>query len=155
MFFGALLMLLVYTYSLIAIKVYLQSQKIDEINRQMIESGFYQQKTDERMVLDYKKKIDDYNSILGNHKISSNIFDFIEKNTLPKIWFSNFDLSQPANSINLSGEADDMETLGRQIQVFEKKQDFVKKIKVFSSQIEPTGKVRFTLNISLDPAIFN
>ena len=110
----------------------------------------------EKKVLDYKKKIDDFSVIVRNHSISSNIFSFLEESILPDVWFSNFDMSQSNNRIQLAGESKDMKTFSRQIQVFEKSQDYVKdiNISVLDSQVNEEGRVRFVLSFSLDPKIF-
>ncbi len=150
----ALLIILIFSYFIITLKVNLQTQKINDIDKRTVTDGIYQQKINEKKVLDYKKKIDGFSLIFSNHKISSDIFNLIEENTLPKIWFSNFDMSQSTNKIKLSGEAEDMETLGRQVQVFEKNKDYIKSTNILDSQVEPSGKIRFTLSLSLDPSIF-
>ena len=154
-FFCALLIILVFIYFIMTLKIYIQTQKIDNIDKKAVTDGMYQQKIDEKKIIDYKKKIDDFSSIVSNRRISSNIFNLIEENTLPKIWFSDFDMLQSANEIKLLGESEDMETLGRQLQVFEKNKDYIKSTNILDSQIEPSGKIRFTLKLSLEPKIFS
>lgn len=153
-FFCALLVVLIFSYYILSLKVYFQNQRVNDLNNRMAVYGLSQQKMDEKKVLDYKKKIDDFSLIISNHKISSNMFSFIEKNTLPDVWFSDFDMSQSSNEIKLSGEAKNMETLSRQIQVFERNQDYVKNINILNFQTEPSGKINFILNFSLNPKIF-
>ncbi len=144
----------VFCYFILLFKVHLQTQNITEIQNRIANSSQDQQKMYQTKFSDYKKKIDDFSALINNHKISSGIFVFIEGKTLPNVWFSNFDMSQSINGIKLSGEADTMETVGRQIQLFEQDQ-YVKHIDIVSSEVEPTGKVKFLLNLSLDPAVFN
>ena len=71
------------------------------------------------------------------------------------IWFSSFNMQGTTNEMKLSGEAKDMETLSRQVEIFEKKQDHIKKIGILDSQINSSGKVVFIIDITLDPKIFN
>ena len=44
-----------------------------------------EQKEYEKEVFDYKKQIDNFAAIMGNHKIASNVFVFIEQTTLALI----------------------------------------------------------------------
>lgn len=154
-FFCALFTILVFLYALTMIKVYLQNQKINEINKQMVNSDIYHQKIDERKIIDYKKKIDAFSSMVGSHRISSNVFNLIEEKTLPKIWFSNFDMLGSVNKVILSGEAQDIETLSRQVQIFEEDRDHIKNAYILDYQIEPSGKIRFIISLSLHSNIFN
>ena len=150
----ALLTIIVFTYFIIMYKVYLQNKEMSELGAKIAAYSANQEKIYEKKVLDYKKKIDDYSKIINNHKISSNVFSFIEERTLPNVWFSEFDMSQGTNEIKLSGETENMETFGRQIQVFEKSQDYIKSIDVLDSQVGASEKIKFILSLSLNPKIF-
>ena len=119
----------------------------------MVGYSLYQQRIDENSIIDYKKKIDDFSLIIKNHKVSSNVFNFIEENTMSNVWFSNFDMSQSTYEIKLSGEAENIETLSDQIQTFENNKDNVKNINVLNSRVDANGKIRFLLSISLNPEI--
>lgn len=149
-----LLIVTIFCYCIFAFKVYLQSQKINELDKKLAVYGTDQQKESEKKVLDYKKKIDDFTTIINSHKISLNVFSFIEEKTLPDIWFSSINVSEVKDEINLSGESKNMETLSRQIKTFEESKDYIKDINVLNSQVEQQGKIIFTLNLSLNPNIF-
>jgi len=149
----ALLMALVFSYALFSFKAYLQSQTINEVDQKISVLGSEKNKMEEQKLLDYKRKISDYELVFGNHKISSNLLRFIEEKTLSNIWFASFSMSQSANDVKLSGEAENMETLSRQIEVFEKG-DYVKDISILNSEVQSSGKVKFVLNFDLDSKIF-
>ena len=102
----------------------------------------------------YKQKIDDFASIINSHKISSNVFSFIEEKTLPNVWFSSFNMAQGTNEMRVSGEAESLATLSRQVNFFEGSQDYIKGISVLSSQVDETGRVKFLINLLLNPKIF-
>ena len=150
----ALLTIVVFTYFIIMFKVSIQNKEIIGLGNKITNYGVGQEKAYEKKVLDYKKKIDDYSVIINRRKISLNLFSFIEEKTLSNVWFSNFSMLQSTNQIKLSGEAEDMEILGRQIQAFERSQDYIKNIDVLYSTVEPSGKIKFTLNLSLNPKVF-
>ena len=151
----AILIVIIFGYLALEVKVYIQNQGIDEINKRMVGYSLYQQRIDENSIIDYKKKIDDFSLIIKNHKVSSNVFNFIEENTMSNVWFYNFDMSQSTYEIKLSGEAENIETLSDQIQTFENNKDNVKNINVLNSRVDANGKIRFLLSISLNPEIYS
>lgn len=153
-FVVTLLIVVVFSFGIFVLKIYLQNQKISEVDKMMALYGTREQKMAEKEVFDYKKKIDDFTAIIASRKISLNVLTFIEEKTLPNVWFSDFDMSGSINRIRLSGESENMETFGRQVQVFEKSHDYIKEIIVLDSQLDSTGKIKFAISFSLDPKIF-
>lgn len=151
----ALVIVTVFCYVIFSFKVYLQNQQIDDINQKILSSTSGKNKLDEQRVTTYKKKLDDFASIINNHRISLNIFDFIESKTLPDVWFSGFNVAEAAGTINFSGTAKNMEALSAQMKVFETSRDAITNIGLLSSQSAADGKVTFTLSISFNPSIFN
>ncbi len=152
--FFAVLITIIASYLMFEYKGYLLRAKIKEVDAKIALYGTEGQKDQEKEVFDYKKRIDNFAELMSNHKIASNVFTFIEQNTLPNVWFSVFNMSQTTSEIRLSGEAENMETLSRQGEVFEKNKDYVKSITVLSSQTQASGKVKFILTASLNPNIF-
>ncbi len=142
-------------YAIFAFKAYVYNKKISELNDKIASYSTPDEKSAEQKVSDYKKKIDDFATIIGNHKISSNIFSFIETTTLPNVWFSSFTLSESDNEIRMVGEAENMEALSKQFNVFESSKDYVQNISVLNSQSSQSGRISFILNVSLNPKIFS
>lgn len=145
---------IVFSYFVFTFKVYFETQKINEIDSRIFDFNSEQQRLSEKKVLDYEKKIDDYSFIIKNHRIFSNVFDFIEEKTLPNVWFSSFDMSSSANEIKLLGESENAETLVLQVAAFEGSKDYVKDISVLNSEVQSSGRVRFNLSFHLNPQIF-
>ena len=152
--FFALLILAIFSYGVFWVKAYMESQQIAAIDKKIAVYGSSTQKDHEKEVFDYKKKIDDFAALLASHKMSSNIFTFIESTAQPNVWFSGFTMSESTNEIRLAGEAQDMATLSKQFAVFENSKQQVNDITVLNSQVAPSGRVDFVLNISLNPDIF-
>lgn len=155
-FYGVLAAFLavIFYYGVLAFKVYFYQKKIAELDDKIAAYSTPEEKAHEKRALEYKKKIDDFGAIMDSHKISSNIFAFLEKNTLPNVWFSNFSMAGTSNEIRVSGEAEDMETISRQFKVLETNKEYVKHISVLNSQQGSLGKVSFLLTIALEPKIF-
>ena len=137
----------IFCYGILSLKVYLAKEQMAELDARILTHTTEQEKVYQDKFTDYKKKINDFSTIIKDHKISSGIFVFIEEKTLPNVWFSNFDLSSSVSEIRLSGEAENLETVSRQIQLFEQDK-YVKSIDVLHSEVQPTGKVGFLLTLS-------
>ncbi|MSU60540.1 MAG: hypothetical protein EXS52_01330 [Candidatus Staskawiczbacteria bacterium] len=153
--FLAVLITIAASYLIFEYKSHLLREKIKEVDAKIAVYGTEEQKDHEKEVFGYRKNIDNFATLLSNHKIASNVFVFIEQHTLANVWFSSFDMSEITNEIRLSGEAENMEALSRQGELFEKNEEFVKTISVLNSQSQASGRVKFILNISLDSKIFN
>ncbi len=151
----AMLLMTVTCYGVFAFKAYVYDKKISELDDKIASYSTPEEKAAEKEVLDYKKKIDDFASVIASHKISSNIFGFIETATLPNVWFSSFTMSENDNEIRMVGEAENMEALSRQFNVLESNKEYVKDISVLNSQVSQSGRISFVLNVSLNPKIFS
>ena|SRR3989344_8901215 len=141
-------------YCIFAIKIYFLSRGIAQMDGKIAVYGTEQQKAAEQQALDYKKKIDDFTVILGSHKLSSNLFAFVEKNTLPEVWFSDFGMSTEINELRIFGEADTALTVSRQVRQFEGHSDYIRNISVLNSQVAKSGKVTFVLNMYVTAKMF-
>jgi hypothetical protein len=114
-----------------------------------------QQKDYENFVIAYQKKINDFNNLFKNHEFVSNVFAFMQTQTMPDIWFKQFNLDEKTSTVQLSGEAENMDVFSRQVAVFEQNK-YVKSLGNLSSSIGTTSsKIEFNLNLTLDQSIFS
>lgn len=150
----SLLISTVLCYLIFVFKIYLQKKEVKNLDAATETVGTDIQKDHEKIVFNYQKKINDYGFLVTDHKFISNIFSFLEKDTLPNVWFSKFSATAKQNKVDLSGEADNMDALSRQVATFEKN-EFVKKVSLLGSNIGDLGKVNFNLGLLLDQKIFN
>ena len=104
--------------------------------------------------MSYQKKINDFNGLLNNHEFTSNVLAFMQAQTLPNIWFKQFNLDEKNSTIQLSGEADSMDAFSRQVVVFEGNK-YVKSLGNISSSMGASSKVEFSINLTLDQSIFS
>ena len=116
--------------------------------------GTNQQKEHEKEVVDYQKKIGDFTGLLNGNEFASNVFVFLQAQTMPNIWFKQFTLDAKNNAVQLSGESDDMDGFSRQVAVFEKNK-YVKNIGTLNSSPGDLARVEFNLNLTLDQNIFS
>lgn len=156
-FYFAIIILLfvVIVYSIFSIKIVYQRGKIQSIEENIAKTGTPEQKETERKVFEYQKKINNFSTLFAVHKISSNVFRFIEQSTFSNVWFSSFNLNPEEFQIKLAGETEDVLVLARQISFLEK-EEFIKDVKLsgLSLELDEEGGVKFSLVLSLDPQIF-
>lgn len=107
----------------------------------------------EAEILNYQKKIKSFSQLKEQHLKNSKIFNFIQKNCHPRVWFSQFNLSPRNALITLSGTADTFETVGQQILIF-KEDPIVENIEMQKISIAEKGGVNFSLSFFLNPEIF-
>src|SRR3989338_6498152 len=145
----------VLSYLVFNFKVQLQQKQIQTAENMSIALGTVDNRAYSKKFLNYKKQIDDFTAIISDHKITSNVFNFIEENTLPDIWFSSFNMQESSGELKLSGEVSDLGQLSQQIAVFEKSTNYVSTVSVVDSQENNNGRGSFALDLVLKPEIFN
>lgn len=134
------------------------SQKKAEETFKNLKTTLEEEKTLQRIVLETevlnaKKKINGFSQLLDKHISTSNIFSLLEKKSLPKIWFTNFNFDFKDYSVIISGETDSFYTLGQQLLIL-KKEKLIEKIGLSGVSISQEGNILFTFNLSLSPETF-
>ncbi len=119
--------------------------------------GTNQQKEYEQIVIGYQKKIGDFAGLLKSHEFASNVFAFMEKQTMPNIWFKQFGLDEKNNGVQLSGEADSMDAFSRQVTVLESESNkkYIKNIGNLNTSLGDSARIQFSMDIMLDQSIFD
>jgi len=152
-FSASLLVSMILCYIVFSIKISSQKSNLNELDIQIQEIGTKAQKDKEDQVFSIQKKVQDYSKLINEHRLTSNAFGFIEKETLPKVWFSRISLSDSDGAILLFGETENLEALSRQISHFESN-EYVKSVDVLSSSVGSAGRVNFNLNMKLESLLF-
>jgi hypothetical protein len=78
----------------------------------------------------------------------------MEKETLPNIWFRQFDLDEKNRQVQLSGESEDMEAFSRQLANLENN-EYVKSVGSLNSALGEFAKTEFNFSLALDSKIFS
>ncbi len=141
-------------YAIFIIKNLIQKKQIEIITANLLTVGTQEQKSQEEQVLLYKQKIGSFTELIKNHEFVSNVFVFIEENTQPNVWFSQFSLDGKSAKVQLSCIAEDMDAVSRQISTFEKN-EYVKDLGSINSSLGDAGQANFNLNLSLNDTIFS
>ena len=70
-------------------------------------------------LVDFYSQLTNLKSILASHVFSSQIFDWLERNTEANVYFTKFNLAASRSQLTLGGVAKTMEDAAQQIAVFE------------------------------------
>ncbi len=144
----------VFCYIAFLVKNNLQEKEIQKISDNLENIGTGDQKNQEKQVLDYKSKIADFAELFENHEFASNVLAFMQRQTMPNIWFKQFSLDKKGNGVKLSGESDNMDAFSRQISSFEDN-EYVNSVSSLSSSIGVSSRIDFSINLGLDEKIFS
>jgi len=150
----SLLIATVFCYLIFFTKNNLQREDIKKETAALQTVGTDQQKGYEKEVISYQNKINDFTQLFKNHEFASNVFAFMQAQTMPNIWFKQFGLDEKSSGVQLSGESDDMDAFSRQVATFEKNK-YVKDIATLNSSLGQSAKIEFNMNLVLDQSIFN
>lgn len=146
----ALLLLISYFYFDFRIKK--TSQELEEKTKQILPLEQAVKKEEQEIILT-KNKIDDFSSLLSSHKKILNFFSFLERVSLPNVWFFDFNLNSREKTIFLSGQTDDFLSLEHQIAAL-KQEPLLEKVRTSEVLINDEGKVNFTFSLTFNSEIF-
>jgi uncharacterized membrane protein YvbJ len=107
----------------------------------------------EEVVQSYKIKVDQFGEYLNSHIIITKVFDFIEDNTHPHVFFSQLSLSSISYTVNLSGQADSFLSLGQQLIIFNNNED-IKGVSLSNISLSETGDILFNVRLTLNQELF-
>jgi len=149
----SLLISTIFCYLIFLVKNNIQREDIKKEIAALETVGTQQQKDYEKDALNYQKKIIDFTDLLKNHEFASNVFAFMQAQTMPNIWFKQFSLDRKNTSLQLSGEADNLDAFSRQVASLEKNR-YIKNITSLNSSLGSSSRIGFNMNVVLDQNIF-
>ena len=152
-FVVSLLVATVFCYLVFMFKNGMIKDQISKESAKMESVGTQDQKNRETNVMGYQQKIGDFTVLLKNHEFASNVFAFMQAQTMPNIWFSQFSLDEKNSAIQLNGESDNLDAFSRQVAVLEKNK-YVKSITSFNSSLGEAARTEFNIGLVLDDSIF-
>lgn len=106
--------LVIYLGMVFGYEPYLNAQ-LDKLNSQISVAGNQISPADQSQLVNYVSQITNLKAILGNHIISSNLLNYLEKNTDSNVYFNRLSLTVFNNQAQLSGLAKSMDDLVGQL----------------------------------------
>ncbi len=107
-FVMSLLVATVFCYGIFFVKNGIQRKDMEKEISALQTVGTARQKEQEKQVIAYQSKINDFSILLENHEFASNAFAFMEAQTMPNIFFKQFILDEKNAAVQLSGQAENM-----------------------------------------------
>lgn len=103
----------------------------------------------------FQRSIDDFVSLISSHKNIGQVFDFINKNTIPAVWFNGFvSDDKDSNGFIILGKTSSFFLIEQQISVF-KKQGLVVDAKLKEINInKEKGAIEYSIAVIFKPEIF-
>ncbi len=140
--------LLVYFGLSVGYENYLQSRSnaLDQ-NLSQLSSSISQQ--DQQQFINIYSQIINLKSILGSHLFTGNIFPFLEKNTLPQVFYSEAKFTGYTGVLELTGQAASLQVLAEQISQFEQAPELASAV-LSSMQFNPSGNTSFTITLTFN-----
>jgi len=126
---------------------------LKDLEREIAQKETPQVRSMEKEILNYQKKIQDFSNLLNAHRSVLGVFDFLESNCHPKVWFSNFSFNAENSQVNLSGQAEDFVILEQQLRIL-KKRPQVKELNLSTISMGEEGTANFGVNIIFNQDIF-
>ena len=102
-------------------------------------------------IFSLEKKLKSISAVISSHPFTKNTFALIEKNTHPRVQFSGYSFQPKDRKVIMKGEAQDYETLARQI-AFLEAEPMINNLEFGGLSILENKHVSFTLTISLLPS---
>ena len=108
---------------------------------------------DQKHFINFYSQLVNLKKVLENHQFSSNVFGFLEKNTIPTVFYYEADFIVEENILKLKGQADSAETLAQQLNVFDKTEEL--ESAVLDQMTFERGPVGFNLTLTFNKEFFN
>lgn len=153
-FSGSILLLAVVTYLGITFGYdpHLQSE-ITNTQNQVTTLNQSISATEQTNLIDFYSQISNLQTLLKNHVLSSQFFDWLEKNTEVNVYYQSLSLAS-GYKVTATGYAANESDVNQQISIFENSPE-VKSVSVSNVSVAPTiGGWNFTLLITLNPSLF-
>lgn len=92
------------------------------------------------------QEIDDFNEFLAVHKKTLDIFTFLERISLPSVWFFDFNFKSNTGKVSVSGQVNSFATLEQQINVLKQEPALISS-NITEILIDEEGIINFTISL--------
>lgn len=96
--------------------------------------------------------IDLAKQVLEKHRYVSNVFAFVQKNTLPDVRYAKFEFDAEGKKITLGAEAKNYTALAQQRQIFIKN-PAISSVAIGNLNLDKSGKVLFSVDLIFNPSL--
>ena len=101
-------------------------------------------------IFSFDQRLEQIEAVLKGHTIPSNLFVFLERNTHPRVQFTNLNLGE-GDRITMAGQAESYAVLARQIAFFESDPD-VRRLEFGGLSRGENKRVSFSISLAFVPS---
>lgn len=102
--------------------------------------------------LNQRNKINDFSVLVSRYQSFGKVLNYLEQSVHPEVKYSSFKFDLEKESLNISGQTESLKTLGQQALIFTN-QEFVKNLELISVSTDKDGRIKFELQLILNPEI--
>ena len=106
----------------------------------------------EKDIIAFQKRAQDTIPLLESHSFPTKIFEFLEKNTYPQVWFRDLKVDLGQGIIIASGNAANFEVLAQQVRTFEREEQ-IKNVMLSKVSAGRAEGITFDLRLTFDSAV--
>ncbi|TSA46378.1 hypothetical protein D4R51_00255 [bacterium] len=140
------LSLLIYFGFSVGYESYLSSRS-DDLDKQLNQLSDSISQQDQQRFIGFYSQMANLKTVLSQHIFSSNIFSFLEKNTLPQTFYTEAKFQATALNLELQGRTVSLQTLAQQLAQFERAVEIQTAI-LKSTNFNESGSVDFVMNLT-------
>lgn len=154
MFSGTVLFVMVLTFFGLQFgyKPYLQAQ-IDQYQKEVEDFDRKIPATTQNQIVLFYSQLANIKTLLGNHTLTSRLFEFFEAKTVPTVSYEKLSLNVQTREVELTGRAGSFQDFGVQLGVFQD-EPRVQKVVVKSLAASTAGGWSFNVVLTVDQTMF-
>ncbi|MDP2741602.1 MAG: hypothetical protein Q8O66_02885 [bacterium] len=134
-------------------KPYLEKQ-ISDFNAQINDFSKKIPTEEQNKLVSFYSQIVNLKGILRQHSVSSQLLEWLEKNTVVSVYYNKMDFSLSSGQLNLTGYSKTVDDFSKQLIVFQN-DPIVQRIAVNGLTISTNNMWQFNINLFLNNAIVN
>jgi hypothetical protein len=147
------LSLLIYFGMSIGYESYLNA-KVSGLDKQLDQLSTSISQKDQQQFVGFYSQIVNLKTVLGQHIFSANIFPFLEKNTLPQVFYTEAKFNGSSSNLELQGRAVSLQTLAQQLAQFEKSPELSTAI-LKSTNFNQSGTIDFVISLTFQTSFLS
>ncbi len=129
-------------------------KQADNLDQQINQLTSEVNQQDQQNFINFYSQLINLKTVLDEHGFSENVFNFLEKNTIGSVYYTEADYSAADNSLNLNGVAASSDALVQQMNVFDKAPELTSDT-LGQMNNQTKGGINFSVRLTFDPDYFS
>lgn len=145
-----LLSLLIYFGLKFGYATYLQKQA-DNLDSQLNQLSTKVSAQDQQQFVGFYSQLVNLKTVLGTHIFTANVFPFLEKDTLPQVYYTDAKFTASNYDLALTGQTASLQVLAEQMAEFEQAKE-LQSATLLATNFNPSGTVGFSIDLVFKPS---